>query len=183
MHVKYASRHVLYPVPNVFDCVVLSVIVARAVFESEIPVISAVGHETDVTICDFVADLRAPTPSAAAECAVGEPTLLDIAKELSKPGRDPRDELPPPILRKDVLEMKDLKPGMILTGTVRNVIDFGVFVDIGVHQDGLVHISQVANKFIKHPSEAVSLGDVVKVKVLTIDVSKKRISLTMKFKE
>ena len=117
---------------------------------------------------------------AAAECAVGEPTLLDIAKELSKPGRDPRDELPAPILRKDVLEMKDLKPGMELTGTVRNVIDFGVFVDIGVHQDGLVHISQVCSKFIKHPSEVVSVGDVVKVRVLEVDEKRKRISLTMK---
>lgn len=111
---------------------------------------------------------------------MGEPTLLDIAKELSKPGRDPRDELPAPILRKDVLEMKDLKPGMELTGTVRNVIDFGVFVDIGVHQDGLVHISQVCSKFIKHPSEVVSVGDVVKVRVLEVDEKRKRISLTMK---
>ena len=117
---------------------------------------------------------------AAAECAVGEPTLLDIAKELAKPGRDPRDELPKPILRKDVLEMKDLIPGMELTGTVRNVIDFGVFVDIGVHQDGLVHISKVCNKFIKHPSEVVSVGDVVKVAVLEVDEKRKRISLTMR---
>ena len=117
---------------------------------------------------------------AAAECAVGEPTLLDIAKELSKPGRDPRDELPAPILRKDVLEMKDLKPGMILTGTVRNVIDFGVFVDIGVHQDGLVHISQVANRRLRHPSEAVKVGDVVKVMVLDVDEKRHRISLSMK---
>ena len=117
---------------------------------------------------------------AAAECAVGEPTLLDIVKELSKPGRDPRDELPPPILRKDVLEMKDLKPGMELTGTVRNVIDFGVFVDIGVHQDGLVHISQVANRRLKHPSEAVKVGDVVNVMVLDVDEKRHRISLSMK---
>lgn len=102
---------------------------------------------------------------AAAECGVGVPTLQDIVKELVKPGRDPRDELPAPILRTDVLELKDLKPGMVLSGTVRNVIDFGVFVDIGVHQDGLVHISQVSNKFIKHPSEVVSVGDVVKVAV------------------
>ena len=117
---------------------------------------------------------------AAAECGVGVPTLQDIAKELVKPGRDPRDELPPPILRTDVLEMKDLKPGMVLSGTVRNVIDFGVFVDIGVHQDGLVHISQVCSKFIKHPSEVVAVGDVVKVAVLDVDEKKKRISLTMK---
>ena len=117
---------------------------------------------------------------AAAECAVGEHTLVDIAKELSKPGRDPRDELPAQILRKDVLEMKDLKPGMILSGTVRNVIDFGVFVDIGVHQDGLVHISQVANRRLRHPSEAVKVGDVVKVMVLEVDEKRHRISLSMK---
>lgn len=117
---------------------------------------------------------------AAETCGVGVPTLRDIAKELCKPGRDPRDELPPPILRTDVLEMKDLKPGMVLTGTVRNVIDFGVFVDIGVHQDGLVHISRVCNKFIKHPSEVVRVGDVVKVAVLEVDEKRKRISLTMR---
>jgi len=117
---------------------------------------------------------------AAAECGVGEPTLRDIVSELQKPGRDPRDELPKPILRTDVLEMKDLKPGMVLTGTVRNVIDFGVFVDIGVHQDGLVHISQVADKFLRHPSEAVAVGDVVKVVVLEVDEKKKRISLSMR---
>ena len=117
---------------------------------------------------------------AAAECAVGEPTLVDIAKELSKPGRDPRDELPAPILRKDVLEMKDLVPGMELTGTVRNVIDFGVFVDIGVHQDGLVHISEVCNRRLKHPSEMLKVGDVVKVVVLSVDEKRHRISLSMK---
>ena len=117
---------------------------------------------------------------AAQACEVGEPTLADIAKELQKPGRDPRDELPAPILRKDVLEMKDLKPGMELTGTVRNVIDFGVFVDIGVHQDGLVHISQVANRRLKHPSEAVKVGDVVKVVVLEVDEKRHRIGLSMK---
>ncbi len=116
----------------------------------------------------------------AERCGVGVPTLLDVAKELQKPGRDPRDELPPPILRTDVLELKDLKPGMVLTGTVRNVIDFGVFVDIGVHQDGLVHISQIGNKFLKHPSEAVAVGDVVRVVVLEVDEKKKRISLSMK---
>lgn len=117
---------------------------------------------------------------AAAVCGVGEPTLLDIAKELAKPGRDPRDDLPAPILRKDVLEMKDLKPGMELTGTVRNVIDFGVFVDVGVHQDGLVHISQVANRRLRHPSEAVKVGDVVNVVVLEVDEKRHRISLSMK---
>ena len=117
---------------------------------------------------------------AAVALGVGVPTLRDIAKELSKPGRDPRDELPAPILRTDVLGIKDLKPGMVLTGTVRNVIDFGLFVDIGVHQDGLVHISQVCNKFIKHPSEAVAVGDVVKVVVLDVDEKKHRISLSMK---
>ena len=117
---------------------------------------------------------------AAAEIGVGLPTLRDIVSELLKPGRDVRDELPKPILRTDVLEMKDLTPGMVLTGTVRNVIDFGVFVDIGVHHDGLVHISQVADKFIKHPSEVVSVGDVVKVVVLEVDEKKKRISLSMK---
>ncbi|MCI8619194.1 MAG: RNA-binding transcriptional accessory protein [Oscillospiraceae bacterium] len=118
--------------------------------------------------------------NAAAQCGVGVPTLQDIVRELQKPGRDPRQELPAPILRRDVLEMKDLKPGMVLTGTVRNVIDFGVFVDIGVHQDGLVHISQVCNKFIRHPSEAVQVGDVVKVAVLEVDEKRGRISLTMK---
>lgn len=117
---------------------------------------------------------------AAQSCGVGEPTLIDIAKELSKPGRDPRDELPAPILRKDVLDMKDLKPGMELTGTVRNVIDFGVFVDIGVHQDGLVHISEVADRRLRHPSEAVKVGDVVKVVVLSVDEKRHRISLSMK---
>ena len=116
----------------------------------------------------------------AGDCQIGVPTMLDIVKELVKPGRDPRDELPAPILRTDVLELKDLKPGMELSGTVRNVIDFGVFVDIGVHQDGLVHISQVCSKFIKHPSEVVSVGDVVKVRVLEVDEKRKRISLTMK---
>ena len=116
----------------------------------------------------------------AEQLGVGEPTLRDIVKELEKPGRDPRDEMPRPILRTDVLEMKDLKPGMVLKGTVRNVIDFGAFVDIGVHQDGLVHISQITDRYIKHPLEAVSVGDVVDVKVLSVDLQKKRIALTMK---
>ena len=117
----------------------------------------------------------------AEELCIGEITLEDILKELEKPARDPRDEMPKPILRSDVLEMKDLKPGMILKGTVRNVIDFGVFVDIGVHQDGLVHISQLTDKkFVKHPLEVVSVGDVVEVKVMSVDLDKKRIQLTMK---
>lgn len=116
----------------------------------------------------------------AAELGIGLPTLEDIIRELEKPGRDPREEAPAPVLRSDVLSMEDLKEGMVLTGTVRNVIDFGVFVDIGVHQDGLVHISQICDRFIKHPLEAVKLGDVVQVKVLSVDLQKKRISLTMK---
>ena len=116
----------------------------------------------------------------AEKIGVGVPTLRDIIKELLKPGRDVRDELPAPILRTDVLDIKDLAAGMVLTGTVRNVVDFGVFVDIGVHQDGLVHISQVCNKFIKHPSEIVAVGDIVKVIVLDVDEKKHRISLSMK---
>lgn len=116
----------------------------------------------------------------AAELGVGVITLQDMVKELEKPARDPRDEMPKPILRTDVLEMKDLTPGMVLKGTVRNVIDFGAFVDIGVHQDGLVHISQMTDQYIKHPMEAVSVGDIVEVKVLSVDVAKKRIALTMK---
>ena len=116
----------------------------------------------------------------AKEIGVGVPTLRDVVKELMKPGRDVRDELPAPILRTDVLDIKDLKPGLVLSGTVRNVVDFGVFVDIGVHQDGLVHISQVCSKFIKHPSEVVAVGDIVKVSVLEVDEKKHRISLSMK---
>ena len=116
----------------------------------------------------------------ASELEVGEITLRDIAGELEKPTRDPRDEMPKPILRSDILEMKDLKPGMVLKGTVRNVIDFGAFVDIGVHQDGLVHISQLTDKYIKHPLEAVSVGDIVEVKIISVDLAKKRIALTMK---
>ena len=150
--------------------------------------------ETLLTLCDYtLKDVAAGQISelpqrvehlgwteAAKRCEVGEPTLRDIVKELLKPGRDPRDELPAPILRTDVLELKDLKPGMVLTGTVRNVIDFGVFVDIGVHQDGLVHISQIVDRFIKHPSEVLSVGDVVTVWVKEVDEKKKRISLTMR---
>ena len=116
----------------------------------------------------------------AEELGVGEITLRDIVKELEKPGRDPRDEMPKPILRTDVLDMKDLKEGMVLKGTVRNVIDFGVFVDIGVHQDGLVHISQITDRYIKHPLEAVSVGDIVDVKVMSVDLKRKRIQLTMR---
>lgn len=118
--------------------------------------------------------------SLAEKLNIGLPTLNDIIKELSKPGRDPRDEMPKPMLRSDVLDLSDLKEGMELTGTVRNVIDFGAFVDIGVHQDGLVHISQICDKYIKHPSEVLKVGDIVKVKVLSVDVKKKRISLTMR---
>jgi uncharacterized protein len=116
----------------------------------------------------------------AEELGIGEITLTDILTELEKPARDPRDDMPKPILRSDVMDMKDLKPGMILKGTVRNVIDFGAFVDIGVHQDGLVHISQITDRYIRHPLEAVSVGDIVEVQVLSVDVAKKRISLTMK---
>ena len=110
---------------------------------------------------------------------MGEPTLQDIIRELQKPGRDPRDDLPRPILRTDVLDIKDLAAGMELMGTVRNVIDFGAFVDIGVHQDGLVHISRMSNRFIRHPSEVVKVGDVIKVWVLDVDLKKQRISLSM----
>ena len=113
-------------------------------------------------------------------CGVGEPTVRDIITELSKPGRDLRDELPKPVLRSDILSLSDLKPGMVLTGTVRNVIDFGAFVDIGVHQDGLVHISEICNRFMKHPSEVLTVGDTVTVAVLSVEPEKKRISLSIK---
>ena len=147
--------------------------------------LSLTGHTLadvrDGKLEDLSAQIKAYGEEKAANaCGVGVPTLRDVAAELRKPGRDIRDELPKPILRTDVLEMKDLKPGMVLTGTVRNVIDFGVFVDIGVHQDGLVHISQVSKKFIRHPSEVVSVGDIVDVAVLEVDEKKKRISLSMK---
>ncbi|MBO4981386.1 MAG: RNA-binding transcriptional accessory protein [Lachnospiraceae bacterium] len=138
---------------------------------------------TDVTDSGRVSGLEKRIQNKkllAQELGIGEITLSDILKELEKPARDPRDDMPRPILRSDVMDMKDLKPGMILKGTVRNVIDFGVFVDIGVHQDGLVHISQITDRYIKHPLEAVSVGDVVEVQVLGVDVPKKRISLTMK---
>ena len=118
----------------------------------------------------------------AKQLGIGELTLTDIVKELEKPSRDPRDEMPKPILRSDVLSMEDLKPDMELKGTVRNVVDFGAFVDIGVHEDGLVHLSQLCNRYVKHPSEVVSVGDIVNVRVLSVDLKKKRIALTMKTK-
>lgn len=118
--------------------------------------------------------------AVAQKLGVGEPTLKDIVSELQKPGRDPRDELPKPMLRTDILGIEDLKPGMELQGTVRNVVDFGAFVDIGVHQDGLVHISQITTRYIRHPSEVLKVGDIVTVWVLGVDAAKKRISLTMK---
>ena len=120
------------------------------------------------------------TAEVARRIGVGEPTLLDMVSELTKPGRDPRDELPKPLLRTDVMELKDLKPGMILTGTVRNVTDFGAFVDIAVHEDGLVHISQICDRYIRHPSEVLKVGDVVRVRVLEADPQRRRISLSMK---
>ena len=154
-------------------------------YEAAKKLLELTGHTLEDVKAGALADLpgkiRAYGEAQAAEAVgVGVPTLRDVVEELMKPGRDIRDSLPAPILRTDVLEMKDLKPGMTLTGTVRNVIDFGVFVDIGVHQDGLVHISQVADRFIKHPSEVVSVGDVVKVVVLEVDEKKKRISLSMR---
>ena len=148
--------------------------------------------ESEMPLCGYgLADVAARKVSGlakkikspektAAELGIGVPTLEDIMRELEKPGRDPREDAPAPVLRSDVLSMEDLQEGMVLTGTVRNVIDFGVFVDIGVHQDGLVHISQICDRFIKHPLEAVKLGDVVQVKVLSVDLQKKRIALTMK---
>lgn len=117
---------------------------------------------------------------AAELCGIGIPTLRDILQELQKPGRDIRDELPPPMLRTDIMEMSDLLPGMELKGTVRNVVDFGAFVDIGVHQDGLVHISELSEKYVRHPSDIVKVGDVVTVYVLKVEVDKKRISLSMR---
>ncbi len=139
----------------------------------------ALAFETESQVTGLSKRIK-DTKKMAQELGIGEITLNDILKELEKPSRDPREDMPKPILRSDVLDMKDLAPGMVLKGTVRNVIDFGVFVDIGVHQDGLVHISQITDKFIKHPLEAVSVGDIVDVKVMSVDLAKKRIALTMK---
>ena len=121
--------------------------------------------------------------SLAQKLDIGVPTLKDIIKELQKPGRDPRDDIEQPLLRSDVMSIDDLKPGMIMTGTVRNVIDFGAFVDIGVHQDGLVHISQLSENYVKHPTDVVSIGDIVQVKIIDVDTKKNRISLSMNFKD
>ncbi len=148
----------------------------KAAKKKEVP---AASGKTEVTVSSLERKIK-DKKKLAEELGIGEITLTDILKELEKPARDPRDDMPAPILRSDVLDMKDLKPGMILKGTVRNVIDFGAFVDIGVHQDGLVHVSQMTDKFIKHPLEAVSVGDIVDVQVLSVDVAKKRIGLTMK---
>jgi uncharacterized protein len=142
-------------------------------------------HPESYTVAKKILETGLDTAAAnvaqiAQECGVGVPTVQDIIKELRKPGRDPRDELPPTMLRTDVMDMKDLKAGMKLKGTVRNVIDFGAFVDIGVHQDGLVHVSELASKFVRHPSEVVKVGDIVDVTVLSVEVGKKRIALSMK---
>ena len=154
-------------------------------YEAAQKLLTLCGYEKKDVALGNIGELQSRFEEVGAEkaaqfCGVGVPTLEDVVKELMKPGRDPRDDLPAPILRTDVLEMKDLKSGMVLSGTVRNVIDFGVFVDIGVHQDGLVHISQVANHKVRHPSEVVQVGDIVKVMVLDVDEKRKRISLTMK---
>ncbi len=143
---------------------------------------AAIAEKPEVTVSSLEKKIK-DKKKMAEELGIGEITLTDILKELEKPARDPRDDMPAPILRSDVLDMKDLKPGMILKGTVRNVIDFGVFVDIGVHQDGLVHISQITDRFIKHPLEAVSVGDVVDVQVISVELAKKRIALTMKINQ
>ena len=147
--------------------------------------IALCGFTIDDLKCSNLTELRKKVDEigkekAAGELGIGVPTLSDIITELTKPGRDPRDELPPPLLRTDVMDISDLKEGMEFKGTVRNVIDFGAFVDIGVHQDGLVHISQISNKRIKHPSDVLSVGDIVTVRILGVDAAKGRISLTMK---
>ena len=147
--------------------------------------LSAVGYSLSDVADGKIGDLLAKIEQkgwekTAEECGVGVPTLKDISAELLKPGRDIRDSLPKPILRSDLMDLADLKEGMEINGTVRNVIDFGVFVDIGVHQDGLVHISQISDNYIKHPSDVLKVGDLVKVKVLGVDTVKKKISLTMK---
>lgn len=153
-------------------------------YEAAIKLLEKLGHSTQDIAQKKLSGISGEVKDyqkLAEELAIGEPTLRDIIRELEKPARDPRDEMPKPVLRTDVLDMKDLKEGMILKGTVRNVIDFGAFVDIGVHQDGLVHISQLSDKkFVKHPLDVVSVGDIVEVKVLSVDLKKKRIALTMK---
>jgi uncharacterized protein len=136
--------------------------------------------ETKILLRTKSKTLSEATKIMAEELNVGAPTLKDIVAEIKKPGRDPRDEMPKPVFRSDVLSLKDLKEGMVMKGTVRNVVDFGAFVDIGVHDDGLVHISQLANKYVKHPLDIVSVGDVVDVKIIELDIKKKRIALTMK---
>ena len=143
------------------------------------------GFTIDDVLSGNISDLkerlsRFDAQKLAEELEIGVPTLRDIADGLLKRGRDPREDLPQPVLLSDVMSIEDLKPGMIMTGTVRNVIDFGAFIDIGVHQDGLCHISQICNRYIKHPLDVLSVGDIVKVKILDVDVKKKRISLTMK---
>ena len=148
--------------------------------------IACLGYEIEDVIAGNISDIKkrlkkAGSAKLAEELEAGEPTICDIADSLLKKGRDPRDELPQQVLRTDVMSIEDLKPDMIFTGTVRNVIDFGAFVDIGVHQDGLVHISQICDRYIKHPTDALGVGDIVKVKILEVDVPKKRIALTMKF--
>lgn len=155
-------------------------------YDAAAQLLKLLGYDVNAITSGELAQLHSKIDSMqemAERLSVGEITLEDIVKELEKPGRDPRESMPKPILRKDVLDMKDLKPGMILKGTVRNVIDFGAFVDIGVHQDGLVHISQISNRRIEHPLDAVSVGDIVDVKVLNVDVAKARISLTMRIDE
>ena len=154
---------------------------AKAFGNDKIPVADTEKRENNKNRGGGLAGRIKDKKKMAAELGIGEITLDDILKELEKPARDPRDEMPLPILRTDVLEIKDLKEGMVLKGTVRNVIDFGAFVDIGVHQDGLIHISQLSNnRFVKHPLDVVSVGDIVDVKVLSVDINKQRIQLTMK---
>ncbi|MBQ8310039.1 MAG: helix-hairpin-helix domain-containing protein, partial [Clostridia bacterium] len=156
-------------------------------YEAAAALLEMFGYTKDDVANGNLKELGAKVQSAglsavADKLGIGVPTLKDILGELEKPGRDIRDTLPPPVLRDDILSLEDLKPDMELTGTVRNVIDFGAFVDIGVHQDGLVHISQLSDRFVKHPSDVVKVGDIVKVRVLAVDVAKKRISLTMRSK-
>ena len=197
----FTSRKALMSVPKLGKKAFEQAAGFMRVAESENPLDNTAVHPESYTAaqkllksCGFTAaDLRAGhlqtlpervaekgEAALAAELGVGVPTLRDMVTELLKPGRDPRDELPPPMLRSDLLELSALKPDMILAGTVRTVVDFGAFVDIGVHQDGLVHISRICDRFLKHPSEAVRVGDVVKVKVLEVDAKRKRISLTMR---